>query len=49
MKAGKIILPIFIVIAATLYFSIFIVKELIKQLFYNLVIQKDYIKTWTKL
>ena len=27
MKAGKILIPIIIVIAATIYFSIFIVKE----------------------
>ena len=27
MKAGKILLPLIIVIAATLYFSVFVVKE----------------------
>ena len=28
MKAGKILIPIIIVIAATIFFSIFIVKEI---------------------
>ena len=49
MKAGKILLPIVILIAATLFFSIFIVKEVNQAI----VLQfgdpkKNNTKTWIK-
>jgi membrane protease subunit HflC len=40
MKAQKILLPIIAVIGALVFFSVFIVKEVNQQLFFNLVILK---------
>jgi len=41
MNAGKITAGIIVALAAVAFFSIFIVKEVIKLLFFNLVIQKE--------
>ena len=41
MKAGKILLGLIVAIGALAFLSVIIVKEVNKQLYYNLVIQKE--------
>ena len=40
MKAGKFLLPIIILIAATIYFSVFIVKEVTQERMYLETMEK---------
>ena len=41
MKIGKILLPLIIVLAVAIFFSVFVVKEVNQESFYNLVIRKE--------